>query len=818
MGIFKDIKLKYNHYIYDLVRSYQRLTQKKANVLNRRIFLLRCRACGITPSHIQRRFASINEIVAARTPFVRKVDNLVNMFCHKILNVELEVTHWSVNRILKEMDTTFNNLKKLLPTNLFKKLIHICDSEFKRTFNKVKVTNIAKFDKLVASLKSYNFPVQTSVGLVNMSRVAISDDITNILSQGASFAVDMRHVKFPILECIKSLEHIITDNFKDHEANLQRAKSINIISNAVHNSVSRKPDPILKTFMAAKRFIGDHPELIVARADKGGQIAILEASEYESKMMSLLDDTSSYKSIPQDLSIKYENKANSFLRVLLTSGVIDQETFKEYLATNSNPARIYGLIKLHKDGAPLRPVVSCIGSPVYKLSKLVAKFIRSSFPSSSYSVKNSEQFLNKIKEVVLPHNYVLVSLDVKSMFSNLTFDLVERAFEFFAGEFQPVFDISIDMLLELIKFMFDSTFFKYKNKFFSQLKGSAMGNPASPAIAEICMEFVIQSAIRFLNFELPFIHIYVDDICTAIPANRMSDMLMVFNSIDSNIEFTGEIEKLGGLPFLDTFLMRDNRKVVAKWYNKLNSPPTLLNFKSSHPLNQKMGILVGLKNRMFRLSDPRFLPELRTLFTEFALQQHYPKTLINRVLNRNYKKDDSSLNDNIIPPIRFYKFPYIKGVSERLNNVFQKHGIKLAAGNMVKVGTLLSKLKSPIDAEQLHNVVYSIPCSSCPRMYIGTTKNKLFKRLQQHRNDCMPQHVNRVQKTALSSHHFDTGHVFKFSDSKVLHQDNNYRRRMIAEVLFINNNLESCVNFRSDTNNLSSMYSGLLHYWKSVKK
>jgi len=67
-----------------------------------------------------------------------------------------------------------------------------------------------------------------------------------------------------------------------------------------------------------------------------------------------------------------------------------------------------------------------------------------------------------------------------------------------------------------------------------------------------------------------------------------------------------------------------------------------------------------------------------------------------------------------------------------------------------------------------------------------------------------------VNKTALATHHFETGHNFQFDDTTILHIENNYKRRLVSEVLFINKNLSKTVNFKSDTNNLSTMYSYLI--------
>lgn len=105
------------------------------------------------------------------------------------------------------------------------------------------------------------------------------------------------------------------------------------------------------------------------------------------------------------------------------------------------------------------------------------------------------------------------------------------------------------------------------------------------------------------------------------------------------------------------------------------------------------------------------------------------------------------------------------------------------------------------------NVVYSIPCINCNKCYIGITKNKLNKRTKQHIYDCKS---FKKESTALSKHHFDTGHNFAFDRVKILANEVNYKKRTILEMLYINRFKEKTVNFRTDTSHLSNIYSHLI--------
>lgn len=80
---------------------------------------------------------------------------------------------------------------------------------------------------------------------------------------------------------------------------------------------------------------------------------------------------------------------------------------------------MYGLPKIHKQGVPLRPIVSCIDSPAYKLSKHVSMLISPLAGHNDSFVKNTKHFVDEIKTIKLDHDEIQVSLDVKSLFTNV---------------------------------------------------------------------------------------------------------------------------------------------------------------------------------------------------------------------------------------------------------------------------------------------------------------------------------------------------------------------------------------------------------------
>lgn len=94
----------------------------------------------------------------------------------------------------------------------------------------------------------------------------------------------------------------------------------------------------------------------------------------------------------------------------------------------------------------------------------------------------------------------------------------------------------------------------------------------------------------------------------------------------------------------------------------------------------------------------------------------------------------------------------------------------------------------------------------CPSTYIGQTKQYLNKRIYNHKYS-INNDVNG--ETALSKHAKQFNHKFNFDDTKILVKENNYRKRLLLEMVNIKKD-KNAINFKTDIENLSFLYNGLL--------
>ena len=153
-------------------------------------------------------------------------------------------------------------------------------------------------------------------------------------------------------------------------------------------------------------------------ADKGSSTVVLKREDYHSKLSKMLE-SGTYKQLKKDPTVTQETKIVSRLRALEKSGELPTTIYQRIRPTGSLPPMLYGLPKIHKVDVPLRPMVSCIKSPSYSLSKHIASIISPLMGQSDSFVKNSEHFISTIRDITVDPDDIMVSFDVCSLFTNV---------------------------------------------------------------------------------------------------------------------------------------------------------------------------------------------------------------------------------------------------------------------------------------------------------------------------------------------------------------------------------------------------------------
>lgn len=801
-----------------MLRRYHRNLHKLASLKNRRTFLLKCRSQGIPPDHISdktRTFTQLFEYHDARTG--QWVENFNNRLVHKVISMEISITIKNLNFLTHRQAQLKDNIRQTFPEHVWLEFDHRCTLRFNREFHKIRDVQTRKFNRLKSEFHKI-IPTQTS-WFKNISDTNFPEDISSLLALGPKFSLQpsIRDISVPHL-----LAEIESINYDRDAVNkpLITARITNILTNWVQKKYIPRSN-LHHSFVRTATFLRQHPEVIITSADKGNSTVAMNRDTYHLLAETILSDEQYYKRLSRDPTSTFQQKANKLISGLKKDGMIQDAEASKLTIYNSRPARFYGLPKIHKPTLALRPIISSISCPNSNIAQHITDVLTRAYNrDNTFYTADSFEFASFINNFVLPTNYVIVSFDVKSLFTNIPVELVCDSIERRWTDIQPHTEITLDRFLQLVNFVFNTTYFTYNDRYYQQIFGTPMGSVVSPIAAQYVMDDFLSGCLSKLPFTMPFIRKYVDDIICGIPEGTAQSTLEVFNSLHERIQFTIEEENNFAVPFLDTLVIREDNVIKTDWYIKPTASGRYINFHSFHTTRMKINTINNMKNRVLRLSHPTFkLNNLKKLY-DIMIKNSFPSSMLNKLLYSTPVIDSLAEHrraDVVQQPptdLHYRSLPYIDQLSQKLISTLSiVPGLKIALKNCKRVRNLYTPLKDKTPVSQQSGVVYMVPCSNCNLSYIGQTGRSLHARLISHKSDV------RTNKTScqLSIHVNQLGHLADFDNVKILDRENNTKKRTFLEMVRISQS-EETMNSRKDIEGLSSVYTYLLHLDKNTRQ
>ncbi|XP_044754973.1 uncharacterized protein LOC123313928 [Coccinella septempunctata] len=443
---------------------------------------------------------------------------------------------------------------------------------FSDHFKKVKDTNLKKLQELKSKYSLLTPSQYNEDFLTNYTDVNIPDEVRMILSLGEkhSFVPD----KLPVVNIIKDLEYCIESQQLDSdEKDNIRARSVGIVKNYLTKYQHKKQDILSKKYIRETfEFVKNNQQLVISRSDKGNITVIMSRDEYETEVYKMLDDQNVYLKLQKDPTTKIQNNINKIIKILKENQFISDSEYKNMIKHNSTPPRLYCLRKIHKTTLSLRPIVSCINAPFTNLARYLHNIFIGLLSTSTYSIKNSFSLVESLTDIIVPEDYILISLDVVSLFTNVPLSLVTQLVIKHWNLISCYTVLDKKSFLLLLDTYFESSYFVFNCQFYKQLDGNPMGAPASNSIAEFVMHELFRYIESKLTFRTPLLKFYVDDTIILVPKDKVQHTLDTFNSFHSKIKFTLETEVDGRLPFLDTIIIREGNNLISDWYIKPYNP------------------------------------------------------------------------------------------------------------------------------------------------------------------------------------------------------------------------------------------------------
>jgi len=308
---------------------------------------------------------------------------------------------------------------------------------------------------------------------------------------------------------------------------------------------------------------------------------------------------------------------------------------------------LFGVIKNHKEGMPVRPIVGTplwFSAPLQRLFLYVSKKYMKNTRSET-NISNVNDVVKKLHNLMVGGDCSFRKFDFVDMYGNIN---KTKAYAFLEDYMKTTLDlkecpIGTERLLQILKFNFYSlNKLSYDGKVYIQVDGLPQGAPDSGQIATIYVDYKLQIAFALLKepFQLALFLKYVDDIIVYAPNNKLNGLCKGISDA-AEMELTEEKsqkvqeKRLGlcdSISFLDIqiYVKTNGRqqKLYTRVYRKPQSSGRTVHFLSNQPIMQKIGTIKWFINRILDRTSTLFVTDDLEELHEQLLDNGYPLSML----------------------------------------------------------------------------------------------------------------------------------------------------------------------------------------------
>ena len=455
-----------------------------------------------------------------------------------------------------------------------------------------------KLETLNGGPVGQNYDEMKSKIVHNISSYTLSPTEERLLCRGWDFCIEKKLTNYLEFQTDIELNSMKIES-------LSHNSIFRVISRHIHNASqqlirtnrNKKFSNLSDDEQKALISLRSNKDIVIIKGDKGNCIVVLDKKSYTEKAERILNDNQFQEITNKNYQKEREEELNKYMHSLMKEGVIDSKLKYRLESTCSSISVFYGLPKVHKAGYPIRPIISTAGSYQYELSKYLARAIRNASPPADSYVKDSFEFVNKVKNTVLDNqkSYIMCSFDVESLYTNVpVYEAIETVLDHMYNPNKRIdLPFSRDQLRKLLEMSVCNAPFRFQDRLYRQVDGIAMGSPLAPILADLWMQKIEKKLNRFsTNKPLVWLR-YVDDIYCLfnIPKAKILEFHLRINKWHANLKFTVEFELNNSLPFLDVLVTRKEDKLITSLYRKPTHTGLYLLWESSQNRQYKLGLI-----------------------------------------------------------------------------------------------------------------------------------------------------------------------------------------------------------------------------------
>ena len=286
--------------------------------------------------------------------------------------------------------------------------------------------------------------------------------------------------------------------------------------------------------------------IIIKKADKGSAIVVMNKADYIYEADRQLNDVRYYKKISEPIFLKTAEKYKEIIQSLGKQKILQPKQVKHLMPKeDARDRHFYLLPKIHKDVnkwtlknrmPPGRPIVSDCSSESYNISEYLDFHLQPVANKHPSYIKDTYDFLDKIRNIKVPQDALLITLDIESLYTNIrTEDGLESVRKMFQTHPLPNILRPEKEILELLELNLSSNDFKFNDQWYLQVSGTAMGKKYAPSYANIDMAILEQEVLERAS-KKPLVYLrFLDDIFI-IWTHSKEEFMDSFNCLNNHPE------------------------------------------------------------------------------------------------------------------------------------------------------------------------------------------------------------------------------------------------------------------------------------------
>ncbi|KAM4043956.1 uncharacterized protein ACNLHF_014260 isoform 1-T2 [Anomaloglossus baeobatrachus] len=377
-----------------------------------------------------------------------------------------------------------------------------------------------------------------------------------------------------------------------------------------------------------------YSDIVIKPADKGGNIVIMSVEKYEREVTRQLREKATYMRLPSNPLEKYISELAVILDRALEIGLIDKKMYDGLCRKYPKIPTFYILPKIHKDAVnpPGRPIVSGMEGMCDPICKFIDYYLQPMVETLPSYVRDTTDVLRRIDGIFLEEDMTIVTADVEGLYTCIVHEDGLRAVRFFLEASGRGDDMG-ELILELLHFILTHNFFVFKDYFYLQKRGTAMGAACVPSYAGLFLGYwerlVFGDGGVEASAHVQCWYRFIDDILFVWQVEQLDRFMGQLNKNKFNIKLTYKCSSRM-IDFLDVKITVDDRgSIQTDVFRKDTSVNALLHASSAHNPSTIRAIPTGQFLRMKRIcsSDNNFETQSSDLRARFLDRGYSNRTI-----------------------------------------------------------------------------------------------------------------------------------------------------------------------------------------------